>query len=110
MHLKHVQFRCMENSNLSLFEIEIAYGKSSGVQLLKRKEKAGATIREAVEESGILERNPEINLEENEVGIFSKKKALQDTVKSGDRIEIYRPLLVDPKEARRRRARKTNNE
>ena len=49
---------------------------------------------------------PEINLNENKVGIFSKQRELQDVVQAGDRIEIYRPLLIDPKAARRLRAKK----
>ncbi len=104
--LEHARLRYMENNPPPLLEIEIIYAKSSVVQRLKRKVEAGTTIREAIEGSGILQRNPEISLAKNAVGIFSQKKQLQDVVRSGDRIEIYTPLLVDPKEARRRRAKK----
>jgi len=61
------------------------------------------TVQEAIEQSNILERFPEINLAVNKVGIFGKGVKLDSLPVAGDRIEIYRPLIVDPKEARRRR-------
>ncbi len=67
----------------------------------------GATILEAIQTSGILTRYPNISLDNLAVGVFSKRKKLEDTITQGDRIEIYRPLLIDPKDARRTRAKST---
>jgi putative ubiquitin-RnfH superfamily antitoxin RatB of RatAB toxin-antitoxin module len=65
----------------------------------------GATAREAILRSGILERFPEIELGRSPVGIFGKVTELDAPLADGDRVEIYRPLLADPKDARRRRAK-----
>ena len=90
---------------IPLVEVEIVYGVT-GARIIRQEVPAGATLREAIEQSGILEMHPEIDLDENKVGIFGRKRELRDPVHDGDRIEIYQPLKVDPKEARRRRARK----
>ncbi|MHB1948366.1 MAG: RnfH family protein [Gammaproteobacteria bacterium] len=86
--------------------IEIAYARPDQQKILSVEVKEGATIEEAIDRSGILEIFPEIDLTKQKVGIFSQIKKLTDRVKEGDRIEIYRPLLIDPKEARRKRAKK----
>ncbi len=62
------------------------------------------TILEAISQSGILEYYPEIDLSVNQVGINSEIKALSEKVKAFDRVEIYRPLIIDPMAARRLRA------
>lgn len=64
------------------------------------------TIQQAITDSGILEYYPEIDLGKNKVGINSEFRDLNDTVEQYDRIEIYRPLKIDPMEARRLRAMK----
>lgn len=64
------------------------------------------TIFSAITASGILDLFPEIVLDRAEVGIFSQHAQLEDRMKNKDRIEIYRPLLVDPKKARKERALK----
>ena len=87
-------------------KVEVVYGRAGEVRIIEQEVRKGATIREAIEQSGILAMYPEINLNENKVGIFSKQRELQDVVQAGDRIEIYRPLLIDPKAARRLRAKK----
>jgi putative ubiquitin-RnfH superfamily antitoxin RatB of RatAB toxin-antitoxin module len=66
----------------------------------------GATVREAIERCGLLRRYQEIDLARNQIGIFSRPVSLEHRVRTGDRIEIYRPLKIDPKERRRRRADK----
>lgn len=73
--------------------------------LLKVRIVAGATLGEAIEASGILKRFPQIDLTRDAVGIFGKIAKLDDRLGAGDRVEIYRPLTMDPKEARRKRAR-----
>lgn len=65
---------------------------------------AGSTLRQAIEHSGLLLAHPEIDLALNMVGIYSKKKTLDTVLRQHDRVEVYRPLQADPKEARRRRA------
>ena len=57
----------------------------------------GATVKEAIERSGILKQFPEIDLEKNKVGIFAKLSKLDTVLADGDRVEIYRPITCDPK-------------
>jgi len=64
----------------------------------------GSTIESAIRACGILEQFPAIDLAHQAVGIFGERRSLATPVAAGDRIEIYRPLAADPKEARRRRA------
>ena len=87
-------------------KVEVAYANAGLVHVIPVRMKAGATIREAIEDSGILQDCSEIDLAQNKVGIFSTLRQLDDRVADGDRVEIYRSLRVDPKEARRRRAEK----
>ena len=67
---------------------------------------AGTTIGEAIEQSGVLQAFPDINLSTQPVGIYAKKKTLDTVLRARDRVEIYRPLVADPKESRRKRAAK----
>ena len=69
---------------------------------------ASCTIAMAIKRSGILQRCPDIPFPHIQVGIYSKKAALDDLVKAGDRVEIYRQLTIDPKQARLLRAKKQN--
>jgi putative ubiquitin-RnfH superfamily antitoxin RatB of RatAB toxin-antitoxin module len=85
--------------------IEIAYASLDKQQIISIEVEQGCSIETAIDRSGILELFPEIDLMKQKVGIFSEIKKLTDGVKEGDRIEIYRPLLLDPKEARRKRAK-----
>jgi putative ubiquitin-RnfH superfamily antitoxin RatB of RatAB toxin-antitoxin module len=66
----------------------------------------GATVEAAIRASGILELRSDIDLAKNKVGIYSRPVKLGDVLKEGDRVEIYRPLIADPKELRRQRAEK----
>jgi putative ubiquitin-RnfH superfamily antitoxin RatB of RatAB toxin-antitoxin module len=66
----------------------------------------GATAGEAIEASGIMARYPEMKLADGQIGIFSKPCDLNHRLRAGDRVEIYRPLRVDPMMARRARALK----
>jgi putative ubiquitin-RnfH superfamily antitoxin RatB of RatAB toxin-antitoxin module len=84
--------------------VEVAYASVDRQELLTLQVEEGAQIETVIDRSGILEIFPEIDLMKQKVGIFSKIKKLTDTVQEGDRVEIYRPLLIDPKEARRKRA------
>jgi len=66
---------------------------------------AGATVSEAIERSELLRRFPDIDLAQQRIGIFSRLVSADAGLKNGDRVEIYRPLTRDPKEARRALAR-----
>jgi putative ubiquitin-RnfH superfamily antitoxin RatB of RatAB toxin-antitoxin module len=66
----------------------------------------GATVRDAIAASGLLARHPAIDMAAQKVGVWGKVRALDAPLRDGDRVEVYRPLKVDPKEARRQRYRK----
>lgn len=87
-------------------KIEVAYAKPGEQLLLALDVHEGVTAEDVIRRSGILERFPEIDLEQAKIGIFSKPCKLDYLLKPGDRLEIYRPLIADPKEARRNRAAK----
>lgn len=89
-----------------MIEIELVYAKPERQTLLSLQVPEGTSVCAALELSGILQEHPEINLNTQAVGIFGEVVALETIVASGDRIEIYRPLRIDPKEARRLRAKK----
>ena len=84
--------------------IEVAYAVARSQAILRLRVKSGTTVGEAIKQSGILEQFPEIDLELNKVGIFGKLARTDMLLRDRDRVEIYRSLIVDPKEARRRRA------
>ena len=65
---------------------------------------AGARVSDALRASGLLERHPEINLARQKIGIYGELVQAEQVLSDGDRVELYRPLRMDPKEARRRRA------
>lgn len=83
--------------------VEVVYAAVNSQKLLSLTVQSGTTVQEAIRLSGILDLFPEINLTKQKVGIFSELVSLETPVQYGDRIEIYRPLLVDPKDARRKR-------
>ena len=64
----------------------------------------GTTIEEAIRLSGILDQFPQIDITSNKLGIFGKLKKADEVVREGERIEIYRPLIADPKQVRKQRA------
>lgn len=85
-------------------EIEVAYALPRQQFLLKEKVAEGTTIAEALSHSEIHQFVPNLEVVDGKVGIFGKVAKMSQVLKEGDRIEIYRPLMNDPKEARRRRA------
>ncbi len=84
--------------------VEVAYALPEKQVILTLDVMAGATLEEVIRASGILERFPEIDLGKNKIGVFGKTGKLTDTLHAGDRVEIYRPLIADPKEVRKQRA------
>jgi len=86
--------------------VEVAYATPERQLILGLDAEAGITAEAAIRASGILKAFPEIDLESAKVGIFGKAANLDTALVDGDRVEIYRPLIADPKEARRKRAAK----
>lgn len=84
--------------------VEVIYALAETQPLLRVQLAEGATVDDAIRASGVLDAFPDIDLAKNKVGIFSKLIKLDETVRDKDRVEIYRPLIADPKEVRRKRA------
>lgn len=89
--------------------VEVAYALPEKQYLQRVTLQEGATVEEAIRASGLLELRTDIDLTKNKVGIYSRPAKLSDSVHDGDRVEIYRPLIADPKELRRQRAEKSAN-
>lgn len=85
--------------------VEVVYALPMEQALVRVMLAPGASVREAIERSGLLQRYPQIGADTLRVGIFGKRVSLDTPLAEGDRVEIYRALTVDPKEARRRRVR-----
>jgi uncharacterized protein len=90
--------------NAANINVEVVYALPMQQPLLQVRLAEGATVEDAIRASGVLDAFPEIDLAKNKVGIFSKLVKLDEKVRDKDRVEIYRPLIADPKEVRRKRA------
>jgi uncharacterized protein len=90
--------------------IEVCYALANVQTLIALRLPAGATVRDAIVASRIAERHPEIDPATAKVGVYGKVKPLDAPLADHDRVEIYRPLIVDPKVARQRRVEKTRRE
>lgn len=84
--------------------IEIAYALPSQQIILKLQVAEGTTAEQGVIASGIMQKFPEIDLSQNKIGIFGKLVKQDTLLREKDRVEIYRPLIADPKEVRKQRA------
>jgi len=93
----------VNESEIKLINVEVAYARPDRQVILNIEVEAGCTIEEAVKKSGVLEQFEEIDLDKNKLGLFGKLAKKTAELKTGDRIEIYRPLIADPKEVRRKR-------
>lgn len=87
-----------------MIEVEVAYALPDVQVIIPVKVNADATVEDAIQHSGILGNHPEINLDTDKVGIFGKLAKKDAHLRAGDRVEIYRRLIADPKEVRRKRA------
>lgn len=96
----------MVPEDTSPITVEVAYAKPGQQVLLGLVLPAASTVGQAIEASGLLVQFPELAGAALDVGLFGKVCPLGQTLKSGDRVEIYRKLLNDPKDARRQRAAK----
>jgi putative ubiquitin-RnfH superfamily antitoxin RatB of RatAB toxin-antitoxin module len=84
--------------------VEVIYALAGRQELITVKLPEGSTLQQAVEASGLLAKYPEIDLAKGKFGIFAKLSKLDAQVRDKDRVEIYRPLIADPKEVRKQRA------
>ena len=84
--------------------IEVAYALPHKQELVQLKLPAGCDVLQAIEASGLRQKYPEIDLTKNKVGIFGKLTKPDTPLRDHDRVEIYRPLIADPKEVRKKRA------
>lgn len=89
--------------------VEVVYALADQQTIARLELVSTSTVRQAITASGILQAHPEIDLERASVGIWSKVVTLDDALTDGDRVEIYRPLIADPKVVRRRRANEGNS-
>lgn len=85
-------------------QVEVTYAKPERQDIVSLKLPEGSTIQQAIEASGLLQRHPEIELAKAKVGIYGKLSRMDTVVRARDRVEIYRPLIADPKEVRKQRA------
>lgn len=85
-------------------EIEVVYARPGQQELIHLKLPEGATLQQALEASGLLQKHPEIDLVKGKFGIFGKLSRLDAGLRQRDRVEVYRPLIADPKEVRKQRA------
>jgi putative ubiquitin-RnfH superfamily antitoxin RatB of RatAB toxin-antitoxin module len=94
----------MSTDHAEYIEVEVAYARPDTQVIVPVKVEKGATVEDAIQHSGILHNFMEIDLKVNKVGIFGKLTKLSAPLRQGDRVEIYRALIADPKEIRKQRA------
>ncbi len=86
-----------------MIHVDVVYALPHEQRVMNLVVDKSMTVEEIIKTSGLLSLYPEIDLKVNKVGVFSRNVKLDSTVRDRDRIEIYRPLLADPKEIRRKR-------
>lgn len=94
----------VKQNNSPQITVEVVYALPKEQTLLALKVDPFSTVEDVINQSGILQKYPEIDLAINKIGLFSKIVKLDQAVREKDRIEIYRPLIADPKEVRKQRA------
>ena len=87
-----------------MLSIEVVYALPKKQEIITVKLPAGGTARQAIEASGLLQKYPEIDLAKSKLGVFAKLTKPDAALRDHDRVEIYRPLIADPKEVRKQRA------
>ncbi len=87
-----------------MIKVEVCYALPAKQELVSVKLPEGATLTQALEASGLLQKYPEIDLKKNKFGIYAKLSKPDAILRDRDRVEIYRPLIADPKEVRKQRA------
>jgi putative ubiquitin-RnfH superfamily antitoxin RatB of RatAB toxin-antitoxin module len=94
----------MSTSASETIQIEVTYALAARQEVVPLTLSAGSTLQQAVEASGLPAKYPEIDLAKGRFGIYSKLARLDAVLRDRDRVEIYRPLIADPKEVRKQRA------
>ncbi len=84
--------------------VEVVYAKPERQEIASISLPEGSTVEQAIAASGMLARHPEIDLTKNKLGIYAKLAKPETALRDRDRVEIYRPLIADPKEVRKQRA------
>jgi putative ubiquitin-RnfH superfamily antitoxin RatB of RatAB toxin-antitoxin module len=92
-------------AELRMLKIQVCYALPEDSFIAELSLPEGATLAQAVRESGVLQRFPSIDLDTQKLGIFGKIRPPDTLLREGDRVEMYRPLQADPMETRRRRAK-----
>ncbi|MCL2635549.1 MAG: RnfH family protein [Betaproteobacteria bacterium] len=87
-----------------MLDIEVCYAQAGKQEVVRLRLADGATLGEALEASGLLLKYPEIDPKQNKFGIYAKLSKTDAVLRDRDRVEIYRPLIADPKEVRKQRA------
>lgn len=94
----------MEPIVAEMINVEVCYALPEKQLLIKVRLPEASTLQQALEASGILLKHPEIDLKKNKFGVFAKLSKVDSVLRDRDRVEIYRPLIADPKEVRKQRA------
>ena len=84
--------------------VEVVYARPESQDVIGLDLPAGSTAGQAIEASGLLVKHPEIDLAKNKLGVYAKLAKADTALRDRDRVEIYRPLIADPKEVRKQRA------
>lgn len=92
-----------------MLKVEVAYALPEKQSIIELTVDEKATVEQAIMQSGLLVQFPEIDLSTAKIGIFSQAAQLEDGLHDGDRIEIYRPLTIDPMQKRRIKAQQQKN-
>lgn len=92
------------DSIIETINVEVAYAEPHKQLILPVNIDVGTTVGGAIVQSGMMIKFPELDIENSKVGIFGKATKMTTVLQDGDRVEIYRPLIADPKEVRRKRA------
>jgi len=85
-------------------QIEVAYAKPERQELINLTLPAGSTLQQALEASGLIQKHGEIDIAKGRFGVYGKLAKLDTVLRDRDRVEVYRPLIADPKEVRKQRA------
>lgn len=99
-----VRRKFMEPAMAEMIKVEVCYARAERQELVSVRLPEGATLGEALEASGLLSKYPEIDVGKNKFGIYAKLSKADAVLRDRDRVEIYRPLIADPKEVRKQRA------
>ncbi len=109
MHLLNEQMIFIQSEPMTSIHVEVAYATPQKQKIITLDVPVGTTVYQAAEESGMVDIFPEINLADVKMGLFGKavRNPKEEILQEADRVEIYRPLIIDPKVARAKRAAKT---